>query len=39
MVNKCVKELVEFINVYQIYPKMFRQVVVGVKLEYIDESN
>jgi hypothetical protein len=27
MTNKCVKELVGFINVFQIYPNMFRQVV------------
>jgi hypothetical protein len=26
MTNKCVKELVGFINVFQIYPNMFRQV-------------
>jgi hypothetical protein len=27
MTNKCVKELVGFTNVFQIYPDMFRQVV------------
>jgi hypothetical protein len=27
MTNKCVQELVGFINVFEIYPNMFRQVV------------
>jgi hypothetical protein len=27
MTNKCIKELVGFINVFQIYPNMLRQVV------------
>jgi hypothetical protein len=27
MSNKSVKELVDFINVFQVYPNMFRQVV------------
>jgi hypothetical protein len=27
LTNKCVKELVGFINVFKIYPNMFRQVV------------
>jgi hypothetical protein len=33
--NNCVKELVGFINVFQIYPNMFRQVVTIFRVSYV----